>query len=373
MRPLSANLRRLLWLLGLLYVCYLIVGNVFLNTAARSMANRKPATVQAQWAWAWTAWPGQLHAYDLTLNGHAHRLLWRVHGASAGGRLALWPLLTRELRFVSVRASEVAVDLQHSAVDHKPPLFRSDAWHLTITGLYTPSLRQVRWGELVVEGDGAGELSFTHQLRGGATQILPSRVVMAAAQVSYGHWPLMSNAKLSLDFALDAFTHADPAGWRKAERARGHISIEAATMAIALGASPGGSRAAMASLLPGHISADMGFDRGSLLPGGQLQWNAPVAITEADGSQQQRRGQLDLNVQPAQLNLHVRVPPPSGADDRPSMNQIKAHLQYASRQLLPSRPLNEELRLLSGSVDARWHFASLRWLGPLLAKKPWLH
>lgn len=373
MRTLPPNLRRLLWLSGVLYVLYLIAGNVFLNTAARVEVNRQPETFHAQWAWAWTAWPGQLHAHDLTINGHARKLLWSAHAVSAGGRMVFWPLFRRELRFASVRADEVNVKLQPTPIDHKPRPFRSDAWRVTVARLYTPSLRRIRWGKLVVEGDGTGNMGFTHQLRGGATQIFPSRIEMPAARVSYEPWPLLSNAKFSFAFAFDAFVYDDPPGWRKAERALGHLSIEAATMAIALGANPQGSRAAAASLLPGHLSADIGFDRGSVLPGGRLQWNAPVAITEVDGSQQRRRGQLDLNVQPQLLNLHASVPPPPGVAGGKAMNQLEAHLQYASRQLLPTRALGEQLRQLSGEVDARWHFASLRWLSPLLASKPWLH
>jgi len=373
MRQPPAAMRRLLWILGVLWVVYLVIGNVFLNTAANAIVNRKPATFQAQWAWAWTAWPGQLHVHDLNLNGHAHRLLWHAHGASAGGRIAILPLFTRELRFVSVRAVEVTVNLQRSPVDHQPPPFRSDAWHLAVDGVQTSSLRQVRWGELLVEGDGAGKLVFTHQLRGGATRIFPSHVAMSGAKVSYGRWALLHDGKLSASFAFDAFTHDNPRGWRKAERAHGQLKIEAATRALALGANSQGSQAVAVSALPGHLSAELGFDRGSLLPGGQLQWNAPVAITEADGTQQRRRGQFDLNVEPKVVNVHVRVPPPSGAANAKTMNQLQADLQWAGRDLLPARPMAEELGRISGAVDARWHFASLTWLEPLLASKPWLH
>ena len=34
--------------------------------------------------------------------------------------------------------------------------------------------------------------------------------------------------------------------------------------------------------------------------------------------------------------------------------------------------VRELLRHLSGTADWRWHFASLRWLTPLLASRPWL-
>lgn len=363
--------RRLLWLLGALYVLYLVAGNVFLNTAALVRINRNPEAFEARWAWAWTAWPGQLHAHDLVLGGHVHRLLWRAHGTSAGGRIAVWPLFRRELRFVSVRAAEVSIDVQPTPVDRQPPPFRSDAWRITARDVRTSSLRRLRWGELEADGDGAGEAGFTHQLRGGATRIFPSRIAMSTARVGYGHRPLLDDARFSLRFAFDAFTHDDPPGWRKAGRAHGRLAIEAATMALALGAE---SREAQTAVPPhpGHLSADLGFDHGSLLPGGRLQWSVPVTITGADGTRQRRHGQLDLDVQPQAMNVHVRVPPPVGAGAAKAMNRLQADVRVAGRGLLPTRAWPEELRRLSGRVEARWHFASLRWLDPLLASKPWL-
>lgn len=372
MHTLPAPLRRLLWLLGVLYASYLIAGNVFLNTAALAQINRKPETFHAQWQWAWTVWPGQIHAHDITINGHARRLLWRAHGASAGGRVMLWPLLRREVRFASMRVTATTVDVQRTTIDHKPPPFRSDAWRITVDRMHTTSLRQIRWGAFVLAGNGSGEIGFSHQLRGGASRILPSHIEMPAARVSYGRWTLLHDAKFSFGFAFDDFTHDDPPGWHKAQRAVGRLKIEAATMPIALGANRLGAQAVAASPLPGHLSADLGFDRGSLLPGGRLQWNAPVAITEADGSQQRRRGQFDLDVQPQAVIVHARIPPPPDADGRKAMNQLEANLQYASRRLLPLQPAGAELRQLSGNIDARWHFASLKWLNPLVASKPWL-
>jgi hypothetical protein len=374
MRRLSPAMRRVLWSLVVLYAIYLVAGNAFLNTTlASDEVNRKPQTFQAQWSWAWTAWPGHIHAYDLTLHGHARRLLWSAHGESAGGRIMLWPLLRRELRFASVRAVAVTVDVQPATADHLPPPWRSDAWRISAGRISTASLRQVRWGELVIDGHGAGQIGFTHQLRGGPTEVFPSRITMPDARVQYRQWPLLHDTAIALDIALDPFTHDDPPGWRKAERAVGRLKVTGTTMAISLGASRPAAQATMASPLEGHLSADVSFDRGTLVSGGRLQWNAPVAITDADGKPGRRRGQFDLAVQPDGVAIHARIPPPPGADGADAMNRLEAHLQFASRRLLPLRSASDELRLLSGTVDGRWHFASLSWLTPLTASKPWLH
>lgn len=374
MRRLSPTLHWLLWLVGLLYAVYLIVGNVFLNSPlASSEANQKPETVKVTWARAWTLWPGQMHARDLTLQGHARLLLWKAHGDAADGRVMLWPLLRREVRFGTVRATNVTVDVQPTTVDHKPPPWNRDAWRITADRVISSSLLHLRWGELVVDGHGSGEAGFTHQLRGGATQVFPSRLAMPDARVSYRQWPLLHDTKFALTFAFAPFTHEQPPGWEKAERASGRLTAEGSTMAIALGAQQPGARKVMAAPLQGHLSVDLPFDRGVLGSGGKLQWNAPVAITDADGSQQSRRGQLDVAVQADAVMLHARIPPPVGADAAKAMNQLEANLRFGSRRLLPLRTMADDLRLLSGTVDARWHFESLRWLTPLTASKPWLH
>ncbi|WP_158880662.1 hypothetical protein [Rhodanobacter sp. L36] len=374
MRKLPPILRWILWPLGVLYALYLIVANIFINTSlASAQVNRVPETIQAKWSWAWTLWPGQICLHDLTLHGHARLLLWSAHGDSANGRVMLWPLFRRELRFGTVFTTAVTIDVQPTAIDHKPPPMRADAWRITVDRVSTSSLQQLRWGDFVVDGMGSADTGFTHQLRGGPTQVFPSRIAMPDARVTFRQWPLLHAAKFEFKFAFDPFTHEQPPGWLKAEKAVGSLTIEAATMPLALGANRSGTRKVMTAPLDGHLSADVSFDRGELAPGGRLQWNAPVAITDADGSQQSRRGQLDLAVQPDGVMLNARILPPPGADAVKAMNQLEANLHFASRRVLPLRAAGDDLRLLSGTADARWHFESLQWLTPLTASKPWLH
>ena len=188
----------------------------------------------------------------------------------------------------------------------------------------------------------------------------------------YRQLKLLHDARLDVHFAFDPFTHEQLPGWHKLERATIHVVAEGATPAIALGADKAGALAVRLSPLGGHLSADLLLDHGTLAPGGRLQWNAPVAITDADGTQQQRRSQLDLAVQADAVMIDARIPPPAGSGSATAPNQLKAHLQFAGRHVFPRASASEVLRLLSGSVEGRWHFASLSWLTPLAMSKPWL-
>lgn len=374
MRKLSPPMRRLLWSLGVLYLLYLVGGNIYLNSPrVSSTVNSSPKTFQATWSWAWTLWPGQLVVYDLHMYGQARQLLWDARGHTAMGRLKLWPLFRRELRFGHVFATEVKIVTWSTTQDNLPGPWSRDAWYLRVDQLSTQSLRQLRFDQLVADSDnGSGTIGFTHQLQGGATQILPSHLLMPHAQLYWGRQQLLHDARMETRFHFDAFTHEQPPGWRKIARGSGYLTIEGSTPAIALGADKSGALSAKLSPLGGHVSADLSINHGVLQPGGRLQWNAPVAITEADGSQQRRRGQLDLAVQPKGLAIHARVTPAHGDDVATAHNQLEAQLEYASRSLLPPDSLSAGLRKLSGSIDGRWHFASLSWLTPMLMSKPWL-
>jgi hypothetical protein len=371
MRHLSLPVRRWLLLVGAFYALYLLAGNLFLNTAiGSSTLNRKPAVFHAEWAWAWTAWPGQIHVHDLHVLGHARKILWSAHGESAGGRLMLLPLLRREIRFGLVDASAVTVDVQKTDKDLVPPPWSSRAWHITFDGIATSSLQSVRIGDLVLEGKGKGQVGFTHQLRGGPTEVFPSRVAMREASLRFGALSMLQAATVDIAFAADPFTHDKPPGLQKLGRAKVHVLVDGATPAIALGADKDGALAVTATSLDGHLSADFMLDHGTLDPGGHLHWNAAVAVTDADGSQQRRHGQLDLAVQPDGVAIHARVPPPANAGTE-AKNQLKADLLFASRHVLDRKPA-DAISLLSGTVETQWHFASLRWLTPMLASAHWL-
>lgn len=372
MRKLSAPIRGVLWASVCLYVLYLVAGNVFINSnRARAELNRKPQTIQVQWSWAWTAWPGQIDVHALRMHGQARQLLWTAQGERASGRILLWPLFRRELRFGPIQADEIAVDVQPTAIDHKPPPWRSDAWRITFDGVRTTTLRRARLGDLVIEGQGRGEVGFTHQLRGGPTRVFPSRVVMSDARLDYLQRPLLRKARMDVQFAVDSFTHEQPAGWRKAERAKGRLIVEGDTAPVAPRVTPADSAGAVAG--GGHVSMDIPFDRGTLAPGGSAQWDVPVATVEADGTSRQHPAHAGLEVGPDAITLRAKVLPSSGSDGTTAKDDGELQLRFASRSLLPLRPFADAVKLLSGTARFRWHFASLDWLTPLLVSRPWLH
>jgi hypothetical protein len=111
--------RRPAWLprglaLGLLalstaLLAYLLTVNLTLNTAlGHTLANLRPVKFQADWDSAVSWYPGQLSVEGLRIRGHVRRTLWSVQADEASGRIALLPLLRKEMRVPLVRARGVS-------------------------------------------------------------------------------------------------------------------------------------------------------------------------------------------------------------------------------------------------------------------------
>ncbi|MEO7068820.1 MAG: hypothetical protein ABI114_18065 [Rhodanobacter sp.] len=323
--------------------------------------------MQVHWSWAWTLWPGQIGVHALHVNGHARKLLWSVQGTSARGRILLTPLFHRELRFGPIQARDVTANIQPTSVDNKPPPWSSRAWHVTFDAVSTGSLQRATLGKVVIAGRGKGTVSFTHQLRGGATRVFPSRVDFADAQVRYQQHLLLRHAKVGARFATDAFTHDQPAGWGKAERATGHPLLTGTTPALT-----GPAGATNFRLSEGQFNADLSFDHGALIPGGHLQWNGPLTTVAADGAAQRHAAHVAMAVGAGALALTAKVLPAPGSSPFAADN-VDVQLQFASRHLLPLRSYPDTIKLVSASSHFQWHFASLKWLTPLVMSTPWLH
>lgn len=366
--------RRSLWTLGVLYVIYLVAGNVFLNSSAVTrVINRRPEAFQAQWSHAETWWPGYLRASHLRLRGQARQRLWVAEGEQASGRFLLWPLLHHELRFKSVEATEVNVDVQLARDDLKPLPWNADAWWITADQIETTTLRRLQWSDLLLTGTTSAEVGFTHQLRGGITRIFASDIRSRQAVLAYGaHWR-SQDVDLNLHFSSDAFTHEQPPGWRKLEVATLHLTFEGTTPVLNLGVAPdSGQPGGVLSNRDGHLSADVTLDHGNLVEGGRAHWKGVVATADAGGIARHELGEGNLLVRKGDVEGHLSIPASAHPADALAADHLSLNMSFGSQRMLPIRSSSETMKLLSGSVAAHWHFASLSWLKPLASKKPWL-
>ncbi|HST46089.1 MAG TPA: hypothetical protein VLK29_12805, partial [Luteimonas sp.] len=215
-----------------IYGLYLLSANLFLNSAVGVRTiNREPSRFSARWAWALSVYPGHIHARRLDLGGRARSAAWRVTAASATGRVALLPLLRRELRFAGIDAEDVAVVTDRNRRDRSRSQARQAAaggtpWTLRFDVIRTDSLARLQFDHWRFEGGGQARFGMARSLRGGPLEIFPSRLRMPAATVRSGARVLLRDARIALDVSLPRHRPATVRGARKLAIADARLSLQ---------------------------------------------------------------------------------------------------------------------------------------------------
>jgi hypothetical protein len=181
-------LRRIALILLLLYAAYLAVGNVFLNTPLGSwVVNRKPDKFQMHWNSGHTWWPGRVTIANVKIQGHANRANWQVEAGRASGRIALLPLLRRQVHVPQLRVDDVSGSVERNkalpaSASSRP---QGEGWTLRFDRIASDSIRQGRFDGLVLEGQGSAEVGFSKRLRGGPMAVLPSKAAFRNARLTH--------------------------------------------------------------------------------------------------------------------------------------------------------------------------------------------
>ena len=186
--PLSRSLVRRARLfalaLAVLYGFYLVAGNLLVNSrVGLSLANRQPEKFVAAWNRAWTLYPGHVHVEGLAIAGHVRRTVWSVQADTATGRIALLPLLARELRVPRVNANGLTGGATMIDVLREPPPPRPGGWTMRFERIVGEGIRHACLNDLVLKGVGRAELGFVKVLRGGPMEVLPSQASWAHGTV----------------------------------------------------------------------------------------------------------------------------------------------------------------------------------------------
>lgn len=362
--------RKWLWrsAAGLLaiYLLYLLAANVFLNTdLATAVINRQPEKFQMQWTRASSWWPGRVSLHGLKMQGHVRRTNWHAEAARASGRIALLPLLRKQVHVPDILAHEVTGGVARAASERPVLPSRAGGWTLRFDRIASDSIRRGVFDDLLLEGEGSGEVGFVKQLRGGPMELLPSQVRFRQTRLSYrgGEW--LRDATLAADFAIARHRREEAAGIAKLLKTDARLQLQGTTAALDIKVASDGKVALAGVPGQGRADIDLAFARGLLLPGGHLHWSMPVTGNDITGAA--RHESLDLALQVDEdIAIKARVPPQAEGK-----LTVDADLRVRGREV----PLADFARLLprtSGHVMARWHFGSLRWLGDLFTQAPWL-
>ncbi|MCD7097874.1 hypothetical protein [Stenotrophomonas sp. MMGLT7] len=362
LRRWPAPLRRALYAVLLAYAAYLVAANVYLNTPLfEASINQKPEKFVLRTGPAISLLPSHVIAWKVRASGHVQHTVWQVRADRASARIALLPLLRREVRIPRLHATGVDADVQRVDAEIPPPPAGDRGWTLRFDAIHSDSIRRARFGQLVLEGKGSGTVGFLKQIRGGPSELFPSTVAFTDARLLHGRLTLADQAALEGSFSYPRHYRAQAPGIRKLGILSAGLKLSGRSAALRVDS--GGGQVDI-RMLPAqaHLNADLKLERGELQPGSRAVWRIPLRV----GVGATDRGVLTLRLDAAQ-DIRVRAHLPH---DEKTDTLIDADLHIAGRSLPFEDPSTLWPRT-SGQVRGRWTFESLDWIGALFVRKPW--
>ncbi|UOS99745.1 hypothetical protein LZZ50_05100 [Xanthomonas arboricola] len=345
-----------------LYALYLLAGNLFLNTPLfDAVTNRQPHKFTMQTGPALTVFPGQVMAWNVRMRGQANRTVYVFHADRANARVALLPLLRREVRLPWLHATGLEAEVETSDTPIPPPPRGDQGWTLRFDAITSNSIRSARLGKLLIAGQGHGSVGFLKQLKGGPSELFPSEAGFRDAVVSYDGVQVFNGAQLDAQFQFPRHYRDQAPGLRKLGITHARLQLKAATVALKIdtGAPHVDIRSGPSAA---RVEADITLDRGTLQEGSHAVWRLPLMA----GVGATDRGMLALQLDVARdIRVQARLP-----RDEKTGSELQADLRIAGRSI-PFQDPAQVLPRLSGQVRGRWQFESLNWIAELFVRKPW--
>jgi len=359
--------RRAGWTLLAAWLAYLVAGNAFLNLdAAQSLLNRKPEKFRIAWDGGHTVLPGRVSLRGVRMQGHARRTAWTAQAEGARARIALLPLLAREIRIPWVEADGVTGSVDRVEVDVPAPEHRLGGWTLRMDRIASDSIRGGTVFGVRVAGSGRAEVGFSKQFRGGPSELLPSTAVFSGLRLGDGDMEWLHDGTIEAAFSMPEL----PSGTSGRERLR------AMQATLALSGKPLGLRAELdeagryafhlaPGLDSGELEARLSLREGALEPGGSLRLDLPLRARDAGGAAVDNALALSLGVDE---NLHLQAHLPDIDPGHPSLD---ADLRMPGNTL-PLEDWRGRLVVSEGHLRGRWHMPSLGGVLALFMDSDWL-
>ncbi len=348
------------------YALYLLAGNVFLNSGfGHGLLNRRPKAFAMEWSGARTFWPGRVTLHQVRMRGHVRRVQWSAQADAVRGRIALWPLLRKEVRVPWIEAEGVSGAIDRAAQERLPPPPRPGGWTLRFQRIATTSLRSATFGDWRLSGSGRAEAGFSKQLRGGPMELLPSSLRFDAAQVSRDgiHW--LHDARIAASFALPRHTAAEHPGLARLDILDAGLELQGRTVRLQSTLGSDGRYAFAALPGDGRLDARLTLHDGALAAGDHLRLQLPLTDADARGVVVDNR--LDLQLAVADdLRLRASLPDLDGQH-----LSLDANLDMPGTTL-PLQDWRARLAAASGAVRAHGHLPSIGGVVALFTQADWM-
>jgi len=353
-------LQRLGWGVLAAYGAYLLAANLFLNSSlGEQLANRKPEKFRAGWSLAWSLYPGHVHVRDLRLAGHVRRTVWSVQADEASGRVALLPLLKKEIRVPKVVADGVAGGATRTDIERPRPEPRPGGWTLRFDDIVADSVDHAYFNQLVLQGEGQAEAAFSKVMRGGPMEVLPSTAHFESARLLGWGEALLDSLTVDGRFSIDRHLSSEAPGIRKLEKMDIEVSLDGSASGLSIVAGPAQRPAMRVVEGAGRVAGRVTWQRGALGAGSMLHLSVPVRYDVAGGQDRDViEAGLDVDEDAIRLAGHLAARPDSAF-------HADARLDIAGREV-PVPDWERVIERSDGELKAKWHFDSLAWLAAIL-------
>ena len=362
-------MRRLAWTVLGLIAFYLIAGNIFLNSPIGEWAiNRKPEKFQLHWSHGVTWWPGYATLWNVKVNGHARHVIWNAETPRGRTRIAILPLLKKELYMPWIDAGVVRGEVGRTDVDMPPPPYRPGGWTIRLEHIMSQQIEHARVVGLDVDLKGSADFGFAKQLRDGPWEILPSSFDLREVRVRHGKHEILRGGHLSGEFSIASHTHREAAGLATLKLVDARVRAEADVPAVTVDLDAAGRwhGSVAGDDKPGRLDADLHWKHGRLENGGKVDLHVPL-LAKSSAVHFEAEASLRARVETGGFSLEADLPPhPDG------FGSVHARLFYEQPESMQVPDAKEALHRTSGTLALDWRFESLDWLGPLLVKTPWL-
>lgn len=360
--------RRAAWALLGLWLLYLAAGNAFLNLdAAQALVNRKPEKFRIAWDGGHTLLPGRVTVGGLRMQGHVRHTAWTAQADRASGRIALLPLLWREIRIPRVEAGIVTGSVGRVEEEMPSPALRPGGWTLRMDRIAS---QQIVGGEVFgvrVSGRGRAQLGFSKQFRGGPSELFPSTAAFSGLSLGDGETEWLHDGAVEAALSMPELPSGTPARQR----------LQAMQASLALQGQPLGLRAELgedgrydfhlAAGAPGGVlDARLALREGVLEPGGTLQLHLPLRARDAQGAAVDNALDLGLRVEEGLLHLQAELP-----EVDPGQPSLDAELRMPGNTL-PLDDWRGRLVVSEGHLRGRWHMPSIGGVLALFMDSDWL-
>ncbi len=345
-----------------LYLLYLVAGNVFLNTPLFDMVtNRKPEKFQLRTGPGFTLVPGHAVLWNVHVRGQANRTVYIFSAERASAFISLPALVRREIHIPRVDAFGVRAVVKRVEKAIPPPPRGDRGWTVRMDAIHSDSIRSGEFGKLLISGNASATVGFLKQIKGGPSELFDSNADFRNARISWDGTTLLDQAHIQARASFPRHYREDAPGLRKLGILSAELAIDGRSQAVRIDTA--GAHASVGTVpSAARLQGRLAMDHGALRPGGHVTWRLPVHA----GENAPDRGLLALQLDVAEaIRLQARLPP-----DTATGSALDADLRIAGREV-PFHDMSALLPRTSGAIHAAWTFDSLNWISDLIVRKPW--